>query len=397
MIKEQHYIFAFCLLTAVMPIFAVDMPRSMAFFSSGISVIFALLYYPVFKQRPAFSKKTLILTGIIFVLSTASLIWAKFYDTSLEKVLKLAYLLPAQFLLISLVNSFTTEQLKRYIYLFPIGISLASIFLCFELFSGGYMFNLIRGESTEISANLAEFNRIAVILTFYFFIALALLKTRFQSNLASLIIIIPLVTFLLMTACQSAQLAFIVALIFRFGFPYGSKYAWLGLKAIILTLMLIAPFVIPHIYDNFAESIHGMPMMAQGYAGHRLEIWDYVARYALQNPFYGFGIEATRMVTDFESKQNFDMVDTVLHPHNFVLQIWMEFGVIGILIAMSLIYYALTYVQKNYNLDQQKIILPTMMAVLGASAMAHGIWQGWWVALMFHVAAMFFITCKFNR
>ena len=35
------------------------------------------------------------------------------------------------------------------------------------------------------------------------------------------------------------------------------------------------------------------------------------------------------------------------------------------------------------------------MAALVPASTAYGIWQGWWIALLFHVIAMALIACKF--
>ncbi len=128
--------------------------------------------------------------------------------------------------------------------------------------------------------------------------------------------------------------------------------------------------------------------MAHAYAGHRLEIWDYVSRYALQEPIHGYGIEMVRATLDFDSKRQFLDENNVLHPHNFAIQLWAEFGIIGIFTAMALVYAFFTSIEKNFSIPQQKVILPTVMATLIPASVAYGLWQGQWIGLMFHVAAV---------
>lgn len=156
--------------------------------------------------------------------------------------------------------------------------------------------------------------------------------------------------------------------------------------------MLTAPFFISYIYENFAQSMQDFPVLARAYAGHRLEIWDYVSRYALQEPLHGYGIEMTRATLDFDSQRQFLDENNVLHPHNFAIQIWVEFGLIGILTATGLMYAFFTTIEKNFSIAQQKIILPTLMATLVPAAVAYGLWQGQWIGLMFHITAVTLIT-----
>src|SRR5436190_23671517 len=74
----------------------------------------------------------------------------------------------------------------------------------------------------------------------------------------------------------------------------------------------------------------------QAFANNRLEIWDFVSRYALRHPLHGFGIEATRAVEAFDSQQIYQKKATILHPHNFAIQMWIEFGLIGGLLAAAM-------------------------------------------------------------
>ena len=396
MTLQNRISFFFCLLTALIPLLAVDMPRGLALMPGVLGIIFYTLYCFAFDTKPVFSWKTGLFVLAIFMLSGFSLIWALHFDVSLKQVFKLVFLLPPQIALISLARSFSKDHLKPYIHFFPYGIALAALFLNFEIIGGGIVFNLIRGEPVGIPADPDEFNRAAVILSLYSFSALAILKHYSNHPLYFLVILFPLTTALLMTESQSAQLSFIVGVCFLLFFPYRSKVAWHGLTFLILILTAAAPFFISTVYDYYAHAIQDMPMMTRAYAGHRLEIWDYVSRYALREPLHGFGIEATRAITDFDSGRIFKDNNTTLHPHNFVLQIWIEFGLTGILTAMYFIYALFSKMRDHFTPARQKIILPTVMAAMVPGAAAFGIWQGWWIALLFHLAAMCLIACKFT-
>ena len=393
--REEHYIFFFCLFTAMVPVLAVDMPRGLAFAPGIIGIIFYALYRPVFNVPPDFSWKTFWFALIAFGISASSLLWAQYFDVSAKQVLKLAFLLPPQILLISLAVSLHREQLKPYIHFFPHGVAVAAVLLCFEILSGGIMHNFIRGNAFDIAADPDSFNRGAVTLSLYSFSALALMKSQKKPFLCSFLILTLLALALFTTESQSAQLSFLVGLGFLFLFPYHSKIAWQGLIFLTLILMATAPVFMSLIYYYYSEAIQNFPMMAQAFAGHRLEIWDYVSRYALQESLHGYGIEATRAITDFDSKQVFMPNNVTLHPHNFALQIWIEFGIIGVIIGMGLVYALFSTIQNHFTVMQQKIILPTLMAAIVPAAVAYGMWQGWWLGLLFHLTAICLIVCKF--
>lgn len=394
--SQKTYLFSFCVLNALLPLLATDIPHSLSVAPALLGTIFFGFYYFTFGAMPHISRKTLWLCGAILSLSAISLIWAEHLDVSLKKLTKLTALLPPQILLISLIGSLTAPALKPYMHYFAYGVIGASIFLCIEVISGGFVYSALRGLPTNIPVAAHEFNQIAIVLTLYSFGAFALLRHRFKHPLSFLLLALPLLGFLFFSDSQSGQLAFIVGGVFLFAFPYRSKLAWRTLTFSLCALMLAAPFFISHIYQNYAADLQQIPIMAKAAAGHRLEIWDYVSRYALQEPLHGFGLHMVRATT-FDSGHIFNAGNTVLHPHNFVIQIWAEFGLIGISALMALTYALFSTIQKQFTTAQQKIILPTLMAALVPAAFAFGLWQGWWIGALFHVGAMCLLACKFTE
>ena len=129
------------------------------------------------------------------------------------------------------------------------------------------------------------------------------------------------------------------------------------------------------------------------YSANRLEIWDFVARYALENPLYGFGIEATKAVEDFDTRMLYHEDTTVLHPHNFALQFWIEFGVIGALFISAVIYY-LFQIASYLKAPAGKLALASILAYMSVAATGYGFWQGWYMGLMIVMAAYCVILNK---
>ena len=389
---ETYYLYVFCIIISLIPFLGVNIPRVYTFLPAAIASIGFGLYYFFGTYKPQISIKAAILVLITLSLSATSLLWAKHFDISKAKVIKLLALLPPQILLISFITSLTKEQLNPIAKLLPMGFLAAVGLLGFEILTKGTFYNLIRGIDASAIVDPDDFNRGAVSLSLYSFIIFALLGLKINKWKAALLSLLPLTIITFLSESQSAQLCMIVGLIFLFAFPYQSKIAFRSLKFLILALVFTAPFFITHIYENFAQTIQDIPGMSNAYAGIRLEIWDFISRYALQEPVHGYGIEMTRETIDFDSKREFFKEDTILHPHNFAIQIWVEFGIIGISILMGLIYALFTSIERNFTTTQQKIILPTVMATLVPASFAYGMWQSQWIGLMFHIAAITLIA-----
>ena len=107
------------------------MPRSYGFTPALCGIIFFGLYYFFGKEKPKISIQTATFVIITLGISVLSLLWAKYFDTSKAKLLKLFALLPPQILLIILITSLKKEQLKPLIKLLPIGFIFCSSFFIF--------------------------------------------------------------------------------------------------------------------------------------------------------------------------------------------------------------------------------------------------------------------------
>jgi O-antigen ligase len=193
----------------------------------------------------------------------------------------------------------------------------------------------------------------------------------------------------LTTQSQSAHMILIVAGLFWLAFPVfsNSKTAQLALITSVSLGIILSPWLVQLLYSTLAGEVHTLPWFADAYAADRLEIWDFVARKALENPLYGFGIEATRHIKNFDTAMLYTPLDHVLHPHNAVLQIWIEFGAIG---ALGLCVAVTAILRHIFKLDKQAgpVCLAAFMAGFVAACISYGLWQGWWLGLFSLLAAL---------
>ncbi len=152
------------------------------------------------------------------------------------------------------------------------------------------------------------------------------------------------------------------------------------------------PYVISNHYANF------LPPSAK----HRLFVWNFVAEKIGQKLIIGYGLSASRPYQDHV--KNDEMISYQeklwspfpLHPHNNVLQILFETGLIGFLLFLSLIYKYIKQIGDLALLDSPKnnIInsqILNYVAVAYAAfinyyiigMIAYSIWQTWWVCTAF--------------
>lgn len=131
-------------------------------------------------------------------------------------------------------------------------------------------------------------------------------------------------------------------------------------------------------------------------APQRLEIWNFIAGHIFEHFLYGSGVEATRAIQSFDTNQIYYPSDTVLHPHNFALQIWIEFGLVGATLAVMFCAHMLHLIRTKLSVDNARVALPVFVAWLSVNTTGYGIWQSWWLGASFFTLALVVLVVRFG-
>lgn len=165
------------------------------------------------------------------------------------------------------------------------------------------------------------------------------------------------------------------------------------LRLVVAIAFLAMPFLAQALFATGLGSVQWLPFSM----GHRVAIWHHVAGLALERPFFGWGLEASRVLSGFANVQAGPVHGTVellpLHPHNAPLQIWLELGGIGALLALAMAWVLLRAIGK---LDRaaQLFAYPLFACGLFMSGTAYGAWQTWWMSGFLTAAAAFLILWR---
>lgn len=108
--------------------------------------------------------------------------------------------------------------------------------------------------------------------------------------------------------------------------------------------------------------------------GFRVEIWHRVQELIGARPWFGYGFDTARLLA-----QGPGIV--FLHPHNGLLQVWLELGLVGVVLFLA---WCAAMIRKTLASVQASAALATVAATLTALLVfwlvSFGIWQGWWLA-----------------
>lgn len=126
---------------------------------------------------------------------------------------------------------------------------------------------------------------------------------------------------------------------------------------------------------------------------HRLLIWEFTSERIAEQPVYGWGLGASRSFGEThylnDEKHRFFTEAIPLHPHNGALQVWLELGVIGILLFSALLALALRAAALSHPIPAA----PAFSVGLIATSMFFwfinfGVWSSWWQTYIWFTAAV---------
>ena len=124
---------------------------------------------------------------------------------------------------------------------------------------------------------------------------------------------------------------------------------------------------------------------------HRLRMWDYSWQLIQQAPLFGHGFDSARVFDDltFRAPDGRDITVMSMHPHNIGLQIWLETGFIGVLLAVGFLA-ALLKAMLNICTGSAPAfaVVGLVVSIAASGAATVGVWQHWWWALIIFTASL---------
>lgn len=172
------------------------------------------------------------------------------------------------------------------------------------------------------------------------------------------------------------------------------------LMAAVTILWIAAPIGAAHMPDPHHTFRHWtwLPLSSH----HRTTIWGFTGRHIAEKPGLGWGMEASRRIPGADDelvfRQYFEdgrpklfITESMLplHPHNGILQIWLELGAVGALLSTLFLVQVLAAVSRLDADDRlgRAIACGGFFAALTIATTSYGIWQSWWQAGLWLTAA----------
>lgn len=233
-----------------------------------------------------------------------------------------------------------------------------------------------------------------------------LLRPRSQKKITTIITIAILAVVILghgSTARLAAAMGIATVLLIR----RAPRRGVVVVRAILVAATLgmpLAAYFLPSPHYTFQNWTFLTPS-----AHHRLTIWNFAARHIAERPLLGWGMNASR---DFpggddevvvkrlnaEGQEIHELTEPLLplHPHNALIQIWLELGLGGSLIFCAFIVWLLSRMGSVSEARRDDLVALLVVAFIMAAS-SFGFWQGWWQASLWLTATFALLASKAGR
>lgn len=329
----------------------------------------------------------------LFVLTASSSLWSITPSETLERSLKVCGLLLCALPLIDLARAMPADTLRRWQMLFPLATIIAGLYPLIELH---FDFPIQKALGMSPPENIiwgSSLNKHVSI--FIMMLAPALLIChRAGAHTISIVMMIMAVLMMTTTESQAAQLALLVI-------PLAWCAAFIlpgtGIPLAFITaglILLLMPWVSPIAFDMFAADMNKPGSLAeQASASKRLENWDFISRKIIENPWTGFGMDATRSINDFQSQKLYFETSTIMHPHNIALQLWIEFGILGVALVIGFFGFLLGRLLK-LSRGERRIPFTAFCVVLSFLMVSWSIWASWLLGFIVFLSAVTILALR---
>jgi O-antigen ligase len=193
---------------------------------------------------------------------------------------------------------------------------------------------------------------------------------------------------------ESAKIAAVAGVAAAFAAMAAPRLVARAAAAGFAALFLAAPLIFAAGLSR-APDLSGLPVSA----AHRVLIWDFVTDRIAEKPVLGWGMEASRAIPggtgtfDRATLDRFGLDSPAergsfaapnvqrlpLHTHNNALQVWLELGGVGALLAAAL---AVVVMLAAGSTPIAPAALGAAVAAAVTGQLSFGAWQPWWIAAM---------------
>lgn len=318
--------------------------------------------------------------GIVWCLASA--LWAISPVNALHKSVQLAIMLCAGLIVIAAARIQLPATRQTIGLALAIGVTLALAVLLIERATNAPIADLLAGYPTDRSLLIKRYNRGATVIAVLLWPAAYALWNRFGWIAAAGLVIAGAGTLML----ADSRAAMVGALL---GVGFLTLALWsrrlsLATFALAAVLAVVLPSVLPAVILNRADVVGIREQASQLHllsGFHRMRIWEFTAERIAERPLLGWGLDSARDLPGGTRETDSSGTFLPLHPHNLFLQLHVELGIPGVVLALILVaWIGVRGAQQPPTERSTGFMLAAAAAALVIASLSYGAWQSWWFA-----------------
>lgn len=337
------------------------------------------------------NRKMLVWIAGVCALCFFSVIFSIEPQESAERAAKITALIALSVPVFVLSGSFPAQVRETVLSYMPHVLIAAGCVLAVELYFNFPVYRVFDGRNGE-SISLFVVNKNVAVFALLFPVGLyAALTSGHRAAAAMLVIVAAGVMY--KTDSQAAQLAMIVMFCAFALFRLPRRIFIHGAFALTALLLVSFPFFSQAAMDRFAEPLSRYEKTHLGGASvaMRLENYDFLSKRILEAPVTGHGIDTARYMT-FDTDEIYYPGNTIMHPHNIYLQIWLEFGAIGVAFFLGFLAFIWGRVRKISG-SSGMIAVTFFCMLMVILSISWSMWASWLVGAAILMSAIVRMAC----
>lgn len=318
-------------------------------------------------------------------------LWAKYPMVSLIMCLKVLALVLFGTFWCRLCLSLPQNTRRTLIHALIAGLILGLMLLFMEYFSGqAWRVYYLKKHSAKAYAQ----GSLMISLVAWPTILMALrvpYASFIRYSLTGLILVIIFWT-LLQIDCDTSFIGLFLGLIVFSGTILLPRLTSWSMRLFVPLLIASFPFICLYAFKPEYIPIYNSYIYSASYLD-RLYIWNETATTILENPLRGIGMDGTHTHEKASQMREWDYANKdgihvkshttlfAMHPHNAILQLWLELGLPGFLLGLLLAYFVLLQIfKRNLSSLEKAVSAGLFTATFFIVWVNLGFWQNWWIS-----------------
>ena len=375
----------FCAFAALLPVVSVMAPKGTVVLLLLAAVLAVPAYWWMHRRFPIPDWRISIALVLLVVWCAIASAWSHDPTRSLVLALRIAVIFAAGTILLAISAQLDDATRRRIGHWLIAGFGLSLALMAVEI---GLDYPLLRSfKEADGGREAVWFNRGAVAMALIVWPLAAYLWARGLGWKALIIpVLLGIASFFLESA--AATLGFVAGIVTVL-LALAHRKAGLAVTIAAGLLVFIGmPFA--------AREMHGHGWHRAdwliGSAQHRVEIWDFSVQRIAEKPLLGWGFDGSRHIGAlYPDAGDAGRALAALHPHSAPLQIMLELGALGAVVALALL--GLAAVRLDAVPGRARALAQALfVSTLAIGCVAFGLWQNWWLALIVSVVLLVPLT-----